>query len=129
MLGFYQIALDYSHNPVSFLAFLIALGISLILTVTLAISVVLFVMAQFTNIYSLYTSPKQEDLSNFHPYTQSILGNYCPEFRRIQQLKAMPQTAYIRNELRQTVQSVIDTLEDSEKDAIKYTIIKQLKAV
>jgi hypothetical protein len=129
MKDFLQIALTYSHNPASFLIFLIALAISLIMVAALVMSVAAFTCMQVLNIFRLYGGMKTEDLSNFHPYTRSILENRCPEMKRIQQLKALPRTNYTRMEMRNVVQSMIDTLEAHESQPVKYSLISKLKAL
>lgn len=87
------------------------------------------IVTQFVNLFSLYFFWKTEDLSDFHPYTQSILQNRCPEMKTIRNLKRMPQTRDIRNQIKSTIQSMIDMLEANEKEAIRYEIIRQLKAI
>lgn len=87
------------------------------------------VSTQFANLFSLYTEWETESLDKFHPYTRSILSNRCPEFALIATFKRQPQTRQVKEQMRTVVQSVIDTLEENEREPIKYAIIAQLQRI
>lgn len=125
-LQFLEMALDYAQNPASFLLFIIATIVTIILFGALTLSVVGFLLSQIVNIVSLYTKFYRENIQGYHPYTKSILENRCPELHRIHQIKKMGNN---RAEIRAIVQSMINMLEANETEMIKYHIIQQLKSL
>lgn len=87
------------------------------------------ILTQFSNLFQLYTEWETETAESLHPYTRSILENRCPEFALIRTLRRQPQTREIKEQVRRTVQSVIDTLETNETEPVGAAIIRELKNV
>jgi len=84
-----------------------------------------FIGSQVSNLFRLYTQWETETLDALHPYTRSILENRCPELALIRTLRKQGQGEQVRN----IVQSVIDTLETNETEPVKFAIIRELKGL
>jgi hypothetical protein len=88
-----------------------------------------FIYGQAVAVVSVYLFWETESLEDFHPYTQAILRNECPEMVELRALRALPKGRENRAAQRAIIQSMVNMLEAHERQAVKHSLIRELKAL
>lgn len=113
-----------SAGVLGYVSLAVSFGFVGLLIYTTVGLVVTFIYHQAKNLTALYRF-SVECKADYHPYTNSILNNTCPELAELARLQKKGAKA----EMREVLDSMIHTLNTKESDSVKYQLISQLKAL